>query len=110
LAILAVIAVVQLLELPFRTTASESIFRLAVVNARGERATVSNLFGRWAIVWPSLLVPTSLVVLMSPRAEGLAFVSALALLLLWFGGAIYAVIHPYRGLQDRFAGTWVVRR
>jgi len=110
LAILAVIAVVQLLELPFRSTASESIFRLAVVNARGERATVSNLFGRWAIVWLSLLVPTSLAVLMSPRAEGVAFVSALAWLLLWIGGAIYAVVHPYRALQDRLAGTWVVRR
>jgi uncharacterized RDD family membrane protein YckC len=43
-------------------------------------------------------------------AEAAAFVSALVLLLLWTGAAAYAVIHPNRGLHDRLAGTWVVRR
>ena len=39
-----------------------------------------------------------------------AFICALVLLLLWISAAVYAVIHPNRGLHDRLAGTWVVRR
>jgi uncharacterized RDD family membrane protein YckC/tRNA A-37 threonylcarbamoyl transferase component Bud32 len=108
--VLGAIALVQLLALAFRTTASQSIFRLAVVDARGEPATVSRLLGRWAIVWLPLLVPMSLVALMVDGAGGVALVSALVLLLLWIGAAVHAVVHPHRGLHDRLAGTWVVRR
>jgi uncharacterized RDD family membrane protein YckC len=43
-------------------------------------------------------------------AKGIAVSAALALLLLWISAAIYAVFHPNRGLHDRWAGTWVVRR
>ena len=50
-------ALIQLLELPFRTTCSHSIFGLAVVNAKGERAGISNRFVRWAIVWLPLFLP-----------------------------------------------------
>jgi uncharacterized RDD family membrane protein YckC len=32
------------------------------------------------------------------------------LLYVWIGAAVYAVVHPNRGLHDRLAGTWVVRR
>jgi uncharacterized RDD family membrane protein YckC len=110
LVVLGIIAVVQLFEFPFRTTASHSIFRLAVINAKGERASVSNLLLRWAIIWIPLAVPMLAVVRLAPRAQGIPSVFALVLLLLWIGGAIYAVVHPYRGLQDRLAGTWVVRR
>jgi uncharacterized RDD family membrane protein YckC len=39
-----------------------------------------------------------------------AFTWALVLLLLWIGAAVYAAVHPNRGLHDRLAGTWVVRR
>jgi hypothetical protein len=110
LVVLGVIAAVQLLELPFRGTASDSIFRLAVINANGELASVSHLLGRWAIVWVPLFLPMSLVALMVQWDEGIAFITALTLLLLWIGAAAYGVVHPYRGLQDRLAGTWVVRR
>jgi uncharacterized RDD family membrane protein YckC/tRNA A-37 threonylcarbamoyl transferase component Bud32 len=110
LLVLAASALIQLLELPFRTTFGHSLFRLAVVNAQGERAGTSQLLARWAIVWLPLLVPMSLVALMLSRAEGVAFVSAVALLVLWLGAAASAVIHPNRGLHDRLAGTWVVRR
>ncbi len=41
---------------------------------------------------------------------GTAFIGALEVLLLWIGAAVHAVIHPNRGLHDRLAGTWVVRR
>jgi uncharacterized RDD family membrane protein YckC len=110
LVVLGVITLVQLLELPFRSTASHSIFRLAVINAKGERAALSHLLVRWAIVWLPLFLPMSLVALLVPRAEGIAFLSALVLLLLWVGAAVSAVVHPHRGLHDRLAGTWVVRR
>jgi uncharacterized RDD family membrane protein YckC/tRNA A-37 threonylcarbamoyl transferase component Bud32 len=110
LMVLGVIAVVQLLELPFRGTASDSIFRLAVINAQGELASVSHRLGRWAIMWLPLFLPMSLVALMGRQAEGPAFISALLLFLLWVGAAASGVVHPHRGLHDRLASTWVVRR
>ena len=42
LVVLGARALIQLLELPFGTTCSHSIFGLAVVNAKGERAGLSN--------------------------------------------------------------------
>ncbi len=104
-------ALIQLVELPFRFTFSHSIFRLAVVNADGDRADPWNLLVRWAIVWLPLLVPMSVVVLLTGWAESAAaFITLLAILFLWIGTAVSAVLHPNRGLHDRLAGTWVVRR
>jgi len=110
--VLGVIGLIQLLELSlFRTTASQSIFRLAVIDAKGQRAARTTLLRRWAIVWFPLLVPMSLVALLTERAElATAFMPAIVLLALWLGAAVYAVIVPNRGLHDRLAGTWVVRR
>ena len=110
LVVLGAVALAQLLALPFRSTVSHSIFRLAVVNAKGEPAALSHLLVRWAIVWLPLFLPMSFVALLIHRAEGISFISALVLLLLWAGAAVYAVVHPHRGLHDRLAGTWVVRR
>jgi hypothetical protein len=110
LVVLGAIALIQLLELPFRSTASQSIFRLAVVNARGEPAARPHLLVRWAIVWLPLFLPISFVALLIHRADGIALISGLVLLLLWVGAAIWAIVHPHRGLHDRLAGTWVVRR
>jgi uncharacterized RDD family membrane protein YckC len=104
-------ALVQLLELPFRTTFGQTIFRLAVVNANGEPANISTLLVRWTVVWLPLLLPVSLVALLVRGTEPTAaFFAALVLLLLWTGAAVYAACHPNRGLHDRLAGTWVVRR
>jgi uncharacterized RDD family membrane protein YckC len=100
----------QLLELPFRTTCSHAIFRLAVVNDGGRPARVSQLLARWAIIWLPLFLPMLLVVPLLKSARGIAFVYALGLLLLWTSAAVYAAVHPHRGLHDRLAGTWVVRR
>jgi hypothetical protein len=110
LAVLGAVALVQLVEFPFRSTASHSIFRLAVINSKGEQAAASHLLARWAIVWVPLAVPMSFVLILIQEAQGIAFTSALGLLLLWIAGAIYTVVHPHRGLHDRLAGTWVVRR
>ncbi|MBA7658306.1 hypothetical protein ES703_66256 [subsurface metagenome] len=111
LVVLGAIALGQLLGLPFRSTVSHSIFRLAVVNAKGEPAAISHLLVRWAIVWLPLFFPMLFVALLIKRAEvTAAFIWALVLLLLWISAAVYAVIVPNRGLHDRLAGTWVVRR
>jgi hypothetical protein len=109
--VLIAAALIQLLELPLRTTASHSIFRLAVVNAKGKSAALSQLLIRWAIVWLPLIFPMVFVGLLIKKTDTTAaFISALVLLLLWISAAVYAVIHPNRGLHDRLAGTWVVRR
>jgi hypothetical protein len=110
LVVLSAISLVQLLTLTLRTTASQAIFRLAVVDASGEPAAISRLLRRWAIAWLPLLLPLSAVALAVPRAEGIAIISALTLLLLWVCAAITAVIHPNQGVHDRLAGTSVVRR
>jgi eukaryotic-like serine/threonine-protein kinase len=111
LVVLGAIALIQLLEFPFHSTASHAIFRLAVVSAKGQRADRAQLYIRWAIVWLPLFVPMLLVALLIKRADPTAaFISALAILVLWIGAAVYAVIHPNRGLHDCLAGTWVVRR
>jgi hypothetical protein len=108
--VLGALALIQLLELPFRSTASHAIFRLAVISAKGEPAAVLRLLVRWAVVWLPLILPMSFVALLINRAGVVAFSSALVFLLLWVGAAVYAVVHPHRGLHDRLAGTWVVRR
>ncbi len=108
--VLGAIALTQLLELPLGTTASHAIFRLAVVNAKGEPATLPHLLVRWVIVWLPLILPMSLVALLINRGGGITFFPALMLLLLWVGAAVHAGVHPHRGLHDRLTGTWIVRR
>jgi uncharacterized RDD family membrane protein YckC len=108
--VLGTVALAQLLEVPFRTTCSHTIFGLAVVNANGKPASVAQWLVRWAIVWLPLLLVMPAVALLMPRAEGISLVSAYAMLLMWLSAAIYAVVHPHQGLHDRLAGTWVVRR
>ena len=109
--VLGAIALIQLLELPFRSTASHSIFRLAVVNAKGEPGryitAVGSLGDRLASTVSSNVIRGSVD---SSGRRYRCFISALVLLLLWIGAAVYAVVHPHRGLHDRLAGTWVVRR
>ncbi len=108
--IVAGAALIQLLELPFRSTVGHSIFRLAVINAEGARASRSHLLVRWAIIWLPLLLPAALVALWVGREEGTAVVFLLLLLLLWVGAAAYVIINPHRGFHDRLARTWVVRQ
>lgn len=111
LAVLGAIGLIQLLEIPFRSTASLSIFRLAVVGPDGSPAGISTLLRRWAIAWIPLIPPLAMAALwMKNGGPEAAFISAVLWLLLWIGGAAYAVIHPHCGLHDRLAGSRVVRR
>jgi uncharacterized RDD family membrane protein YckC len=109
--VLGAVALFQLMGLAFRSTIGHSIFRLAVVNTKGELADVVTLLRRWGIVWLPLFLPMSFATLLDEKAGNTtAFIYALVLLVLWIGAAVYAVIHPNRGLHDRLASTWVVRR
>jgi len=78
------------------------------INAKGQRADVVTLLRRWAIVWLGLFFPMLFVALLTETTA--AFVSPIVLLVIWISAAVYAVIVPNRGLHDRLAGTWVVRR
>jgi len=87
------------------------LVRPAVNNGKGQSADVVTLLRRWAIVWLPLFFPMSFVALLTERAGlAAAFIWAVMLLVLWTSAAVYAVIVPNRGLHDRLAGTWVVRR
>ncbi len=111
LAVLGAVALIQLVALPlFRTTPGHAIFRLVVVNATGEIAGIASLLARWAIVWLPLITAMSFAAWLIPRSAGIAFISAVVALALWLSAAVCAAIHPHRGLHDRLAGTWVVRR
>jgi hypothetical protein len=111
LVVLGAIALIRLLGLAFRSTVSHSIFRLAVIDAKGQRANRLTLLRRWAIVWLPLLVPMLFAAVLVNRAElTAAFILAVVSLVLWISAAVYAVAIPNRGLHDRLAGTWVVRR
>jgi uncharacterized RDD family membrane protein YckC len=99
----------QLLEVPFRTTCSHAIFRLVVIDSKGQPASRRRLLVRWAIVWMPLL--PALFGLWAGRNDppgipGFEF----CLLLTWIAAALYTVARPHGGLQDRLAGTRVVRR
>ena len=110
LLVLVARAVVQLLEMPTRTTCSHSIFGLAVVSSGGDRPSYSRLFVRWAIVWAPLLLPLLCLLPMVKSAGTAITIFAVVWMFLWIGLAVYAVVHPQRGWHDQLAGTWLVRR
>lgn len=93
-----------------RTTCSHAIFGLVVINEKGDRASRLTVLRRWAIVWLPPMIPMTVLALLMDRAEAIALFAVLVLLLTWIGAAIYAVVRPNRGIHDRLAGTWVVRR
>jgi len=109
--VLGAIALFQFLGLAFRSSIGHSIFRLAVIDAKGRPANRVTLLRRWVIVWLPLFVPMSLAGFLIKRGEyTVALILAVVLLVLWISAAVYAVIFPNRGLHDRLASTWVVRR
>jgi len=111
LVVLATFALAQLLQFPFRTIVSHSIYRLALIDARGLRAGIARLYLRWGIVWLPLLLPTAWAWrLLREERVTVALAVAGIPLLLWIGCAIHAALHPGRGIPDRLAGTWVVRQ
>jgi eukaryotic-like serine/threonine-protein kinase len=107
LGVLVAIAILQLPSLLFRSTASLAIFRLAVVDVHGARASRVRLLVRWALVW----VPLFLLLFAAAQLPlPLARVVSPTILLLWTAVAMHTARHPHRGCHDLLAGTRVVRR
>ena len=109
-AVLIGTALVQLFILPLRTTVGQSLFRLAVVDDKGQLARPLLLLARWAIAWLPLFAALTIAALLAGSAESAAVIFLLASLIVWLGAAVCSVVHPHQGLHDRLAGTWVVRR
>jgi uncharacterized RDD family membrane protein YckC len=65
---------------------------------------------RWALIWFPLFLPLLFLAQRLKAADPAAIFSALVWMFLWICGAVYAALRPHRGLHDRIAGTWVVRR
>lgn len=108
--LLAALAVAQLLEVPFRSTASQSICRLAVVGAGGRKAGRGILLWRWAVVWLPLLLPLAGIRVLTNPAAGAFPLFVFGWLAIWLGAVAWTVVHPGRGLHDLLAGTRVVRQ
>jgi eukaryotic-like serine/threonine-protein kinase len=87
-------------------------FGAAVVNRRGEPASRFRTLWRAVITWS--LVPVMLLVLKGDKTiEGLELGTMILHSLpmaLFAAGAIWAILHPSRSIQDRLAGTWIVPR
>ena len=86
---------------------------IAIVTAAGAEASRLRAFCRALLAWAPMVLALSLVswapdVLLSAPWPNAFYASAMGLLFLF--GAIWTVINPGRGLQDRVAGTYLVRR
>ncbi len=89
-------------------------FGLEAVTERG-RASRTRMLARSAIMWLPVVVPTGALIAVSlARETPIGFSAAAGLGAIALGGAAVfaasALINPARGLHDRVAGVWIVRR
>jgi serine/threonine protein kinase len=87
-------------------------FGAALVRRDGSLAGRPRAFLRALITWsPIALVCFLILKGPSPQHADLALTALnTGILLLFVGCAVWALLHPSRGLQDRYAGTWMVPR
>ena len=95
---------------------------LELVTVDGRPASRLRVLARTAVAWAPLImlvIPVSQMLNLQVKYSALRFLaenrtslliaSGLALSRL-LAGAIAAILHPERGIQDRLAGTWIVPR
>ena len=87
-------------------------FGVALVNRKGQK--ISRLRGLWrvAVTW-SPMIGLFFAFKYGPDITkgGYLFLAVdLALVALLAAGAVWAIMRPARGIQDRVAGTWIVPR
>jgi hypothetical protein len=90
------------------------LFGLELVTADGALASRGRVCARAAIAWSPLLVaaapfyskPYVTIITSFTVVEAILFAGAAVL----GAGAVYTVVNPTRGIQDRLAGTWIVPR
>jgi hypothetical protein len=69
------------------------------------------VLARAVVAWsPVVLAAVALFRFHLLDDEGTTLVVSGTALTLMLAGAIAAIVHPSRGLQDRIAGTWIVPR
>ena len=92
---------------------------IAVVTRTGKEASRLRAVARALVVWPPLVAILVLLFRTNPQSNGLwegwqrhpmIIVAVIALGVVFFGGGLWAVLHPERGVQDRIAGTRLVPR
>jgi eukaryotic-like serine/threonine-protein kinase len=87
-------------------------FGAALVIKDGRNASRTRAVFRAIVAWSPLAL-WLLIVKYGPKLEtastGVALLYTLVLALL-IAGAVWAWLHPSRGIQDRIAGTWIVPR
>jgi hypothetical protein len=87
-------------------------FGIALVNRRGQPISRVRALWRATVTWIPI-VGVALAFKFGPDVMNAGYaVLALHLALngVLIGGAIWAWLHPSRGIQDRVAGTWIVPR
>jgi hypothetical protein len=87
-------------------------FGAALVNRRGKRISRVRALWRAAVTW-SPIIALAFAFKLGPdimKAGPAMLALAYALLAALIGGAVWAWLHPSRGIQDRLAGTWIVPR
>jgi eukaryotic-like serine/threonine-protein kinase len=87
-------------------------FGAALVNRKGKRISRVRALWRAAVAWSPMIV-LFFVFKNGPDITkgGYAFLFLdLALVALLTAGAVWAILRPSRGIQDRLAGTWIVPR
>jgi serine/threonine protein kinase len=87
-------------------------FGVALVKDDGSPSGRMRAFLRALMAWSPVAVVCTLIVLgPGPNRSDLTLTLLnTAVLLLFIGGAVWALLHPSRGIQDRFANTWIVPR
>jgi hypothetical protein len=87
-------------------------FGAALVKHDGSLAGRPRAFLRALLSWfPAAVLCTLVVLGPGPNRPDLTLTLLnTAVLLLFIGCAVWAMLHPSRGIQDRFAGTWIVPR
>ena len=82
-------------------------FGIAVATGAGVEASRLRALGRALLAWAPMAISLGVVRATAGRVETWVTAFSLGLFVV---GAIWAVLHPTRGLQDRIAGTYLVPR
>jgi len=87
-------------------------FGAALVTKDGSQASRFRVFLRAFVAWSPILL-VCLLIVKGPNLSKASVSQTLlqtAVLAVFLAGAIWALLHPARSIQDRIAGTWIVPR
>ncbi|MFM1942599.1 MAG: hypothetical protein RI897_1581 [Verrucomicrobiota bacterium] len=105
LTVILISSITQLLSIPFRCTASQSIFRIAVVNSQGQPASIPQLALRWCLAWLPLLIPLTILLIIHTNPTWIILI-----ILAWLLPTLHTALHPHQGLHDQLAKTFITHR